>query len=583
VDLGELRELVAAATGEIPCDLVVRGVRLLNVHTGEVLPVDIGVKGGRVVQVAPDLPPGEREFAGQGLYAIPGFIDSHMHIESTLLTPASLAAAIVPHGTTCLLADPHEIANVAGPQGIRDFLGLLEGLPYRVFLQVPSRVPTAPGLETTGGYLDLPETEELLALPQSVALGELDPAKVLPPSAEHLAKVLYAQRAGRPTSGHAAGLTGPRLQAYAAAGLSDDHECVSFEELSERLRLGMTVLVREGSSERNLEELIAGVVREKLPTDGLCFCTDDKHPADILREGHLDWCVNRAIELGLSPWQAIRMASWNPARHFRLERDLGTIAPGSFADFLLCPTLAPVEPRYVFVGGRLVAAEGELLEAPSPPSPPPSSRGTVRLKRTPTKFDFLLPAAGEEVQVRVIELIPGQIVNRAGTATLQVAGGHAQPDLEGDVLPVACLERYGKTGNVALAFVRGFGLRRGAIASSVAHDHHNLLVVGTDPEDMLAAVKALVESQGGFVAVEGGEVRARLPLPWWGLLSARPLAEVVAGLEEVRAAARALGCPLPTPFMSLSFLGLPTVPELGLTDLGLVDVRAHRLVPVRLP
>ena len=581
--LEDLREIIAAAAGEGPCDLVVRDVRLLNVHTGEVLPVDIGVKGGRVARVAPGLPPGREEFAGRGLYAIPGFIDSHVHIESTLLTPAALAAAVVPRGTTALLADPHEIANVAGPQGVRDFLTLVKDLPYRVFLQVPSRVPTAPGLETTGGALTPEDTRELLSLPQAVALGELDPAKVLPPSEEHLAGVLYAQGLGKPASGHAAGLTGPELQAYAAAGLSDDHECVSFEELLERLRLGMTVLVREGSSERNLEELIAGVVREKLPADGLCFCTDDKHPADILREGHLDWCVNQAIELGLSPWQAVRMASWNPARHFRLERELGTIAPGRWADFLLTPKLSPVEPRYVFVGGRLVAADGELLEEVPPPSPPPSARHTVRLRRDLSRADFAFPAEGERVRVRVIELIPGQILNRAGSATLEVVEGHAQPDLEGDVLPVACLERYGKTGNVALAFVRGFGLRRGAIAGSVAHDHHNLMVVGTDPEDMLAAVEALVAAQGGFVAVEGGRVRALLPLPLWGLLSGRPLAEVAAGLEEVRAAARSLGCPLPAPFMSLSFLGLPTVPELGLTDLGLVDVRAHRLVPIRLP
>lgn len=583
MDLRELKALIAAAAGEAPFDLVVQNVRLLNVHTGELLPADIGIKRGRVARVAPALPRGLEEFRGRGLFAVPGFIDSHMHVESTLLTPAALAAAIVPRGTTALLADPHEIANVAGPQGVRDFLALAHGLPYRIYLQVPSRVPTAPDLETTGGALASEDVGELLALPQAVALGELDPAKVLPPSDRHLAEVLEARGLGKVTCGHAAGLSGAELSAYLAAGLADDHECVTYAELLERLRLGTTVLVREGSSERNLEELITGVIRDGLPTDSLCFCTDDKHPADILAEGHIDWCVNRAMELGLPPWQAVRMATLNPARHFHLEGELGAIVPGRWADFSLAPSLSPIEPRYVFVGGRLVAAEGELLEPSSPPSPPHSARGTVRLKRTLATSDFLLPAGEDEVRVSVIELVPGQIVNRAGVASLKVVEGHPVPDLEEDVLPIACVERYGKTGNVALAFVRGFGLKRGAIASSVAHDHHNLMVVGTSPEDMLAAVEALVEAQGGFVAVAEGKVLALLPLPLWGLMSDRPLPQVVAGLEEVRAAARGLGCPLPAPFMSLSFLGLPSVPELGLTDMGLVDVRGHRLINVRLP
>ena len=581
MDLNTEQELIATLLGAAPFDLVVRDVRLVNLFTGEVIRTDIGVKAGRVAALAPRLPAGKEEFAGRGFYALPGFIDAHVHIESTLLTPAALAAAIVPHGTTTLLADPHEIANVAGLQGVRDFLSLAQGLPYRIFLQVPSRVPTAPGLETTGGALGLPETRELLALPQAAALGELDPAKVIPPSPEHLAKVQEAHRLGKVACGHAAGLTGRELQAYAACGLADDHECVTYPELLERLRLGLAVLVREGSSERNLAALIAGVVRGKIPTDGLCFCTDDKHPADILREGHIDWCVNRAGELGLPPVEAIRMATLNPARHFRL-RDLGAIAPGRCADFLLSPKLAPIQPEYVFVGGRLVAAAGELLPQPEPPPAPESARDTVRLLRAPTREDFLFPACGEEVRVRVIALIPDQIVNRAETAVLKVEDGHALPDLEKDVLPIGCLERYGKNGSAALAFVRGFGLKRGAIAGSVAHDHHNLVVVGTDPIDMLAAVEALVRAQGGFVVVEGGEVQALLPLPLWGLMADRPVSEVSTGLEEVRAAARALGSQLAAPFMSLSFLGLPTVPELGLTDRGLVDVRARRVVSVLL-
>jgi len=321
-------------------------------------------------------------------------------------------------------------------------------------------------------------------------------------------------------------------------------------------------------------------VRENIDTHNLMFCTDDKHPLDILREGHIDWCVSRAIELGLSPLAAVRMATLNPARHFRLEGVLGAVAPGRQADFVLTPKLKPIEPVHVFVGGRHVAAEGELLSPPAPPAPPKAARHTVRLKRKLSREDFVLRAERDEVLVRVIELIPDQIVNRAGVAALSVYEGRAIPDLEEDVLPIACVERYGASGNVALAFVRGFGLRRGAIAGSVAHDHHNILVVGTNPEDMSTAVEALAGSQGGFVVVEGGKILALLPLPLWGLMSDQDLTTVNRELEKVREAARELGCPLATPFMALSFLSLPTVPELGLTDKGLVDVRAHRLIEV---
>jgi len=297
LNLENLTRILAAAQGRVPFDLVVHNVRLLNVHTGEVLSTDVGIKDGHVAVVRPGLKEGMKRFNGRGLYLLPGFIDAHVHIESTLLTPAALAEAIVPHGTTALLCDPMEIANVAGLAGVLEFLTLARGLPYRIFLQVPSRVPTAPGLETTGGTLGLPEVRELLSLPQALALGELDPAKVLSPSEEHLAKVLEARRLGKVACGHAAGLAGPDLSAYAAAGLADDHECVTYDELLARLRLGLAVMVREGSSERNLETLITGVVRENIDTHNLMFCTDDKHPLDILREGHIDWCVSRAIEL----------------------------------------------------------------------------------------------------------------------------------------------------------------------------------------------------------------------------------------------------------------------------------------------
>lgn len=582
-----LRDLIVrieAAYGNAPLDLLIEDVQLVNVHTGRIVRTNIGVKGGRVVTISPDPPalePGS-VFAGRGMYAIPGLIDAHCHIESTLLTPAALAVAILPQGTTTLLIDPMEIANVAGLEGLLAFMDGMESLPYRIFIEVSSRVPTAPGLETTGGVLGLAETERLLDHPRAVSLGELDPAKIEGLSAEHLSKILAAQRRGKIANGHAIGLAGAGLEAYATAGLSDDHECVTFEQLAARVELGMKVMIREGSSERNLDTLVSAVIEHGIDTRNLMFCTDDKHPSDIRREGHINYNVNRAIELGLDPIEAIRVATLNTAEHFRIDHLIGSITPGRYADLLLSPSLERVEPAVVFVAGRIVAEDGELTVPIPTPEYPEKLRRTVRLFRELSADDFRIPAEGEQRRVRVIELIPNQIVNRAGEATLAVVDGTLQPDLERDVLPLFCVERYGVNGNIGRALIHGFGLKRGTIAGSVAHDHHNIVAVGVDPEDILTAVEALVESQGGFVVVADGKVQALLPLPLCGLMSEEGMERVNEDLAGVRRAARALGCGLAAPFMTLSFVSLPTVPALGITDHGLVDVVEHRIVPIAL-
>ena len=579
-ELAGLKERIEAAQGKIPFDLLIRNVRLVNVYTRRIVPANIGVKGGRVVSIASDPPPLSpvEEFDGGGMYAIPGLIDAHCHIESTLLTPAALAESILPQGTTTLLIDPMEIANVAGLDGLLAFMDGMDSLPYRAFIEVSSRVPTAPGLETTGGVLGLSETEQLLDHPRAVSLGELDPSKIEELSAAHLAKIIAAQARGKIANGHAIGLSGNRLDAYAAAGLSDDHECVTYDDLAARLSRGMKVMIREGSSERNLETLVSGVIAHGDDTRNLMFCTDDKHPSDIRREGHINYNVNRAIELGLDPIAAIRIATLNTAEHFRIDHLIGAIAPGRYADLILSPSLNRIRPRYVFVGGRLVAAAGALTGPVSRIDYPDDLRHTVHLLREPSVDDFRIPAAGR--RARVIELIPDQIVNRAGEAEVAAEDGFLIPDRERDILPIVCVERYGKNGNIGRGLIRGFGLTRGAIAGSVAHDHHNIMVVGTDPEDMRVAVTALAESQGGFVVAAEGEVQALLPLPLCGLMSEAGTEQVEKLLTEVREAARALGCPLAAPFMTLSFVSLPTVPALGITDHGLIDVEKHRVVPL---
>jgi len=577
--LNELKSQISAAYGRKSLDLLVQDVRLVDVYSGQVVSTNIGIKAGRVVTISPEEPPVRPTavFEGDNMYAIPGLIDAHCHIESTLLTPAALSEVIVPQGTTTLLIDPMEIANVAGYEGLIAFMHGIDALPYRIFIEVSSRVPTAPGLETTGGVLGVEETESLLDHPRAVSLGELDPSKIDRLSEEHLAKIIAAHRRGKIANGHAIGLDGLALQAYATAGLSDDHECVTFAELRARVELGMTVMIREGSSERNLDVLVNGVVETGTETRNLIFCTDDKHTSDILHEGHISYNVNRAIELGIDPIQAIQMATLNTAQHFRIDHLIGSITPGRFADFILSPSMDKLQPKHVFVGGRLVAEEGRLLGDIPRIAYPDGLRRTVQLHHKLTDNDFTIAADSSTALVRVIELIPGQIVNNAIEATLTVKDGIVIPDVDQDVLPICCVERYGKNGNIGRGFIHGFSLKKGAIGGSVAHDHHNIVVVGADPHDMRVAVQTLVESQGGFVVVSGGVALSLLPLPLCGLMSEEEAEVVAEKLSSVRRAARSLGCTLETPFMALSFVSLPTVPELGITDHGLVDVKQHKI------
>jgi adenine deaminase len=353
---------------------------------------------------------------------------------------------------------------------------------------------------------------------------------------------------------------------------------VDYQEAGARLRLGMPVLVREGSTERNLELILNGVLSEGLDTRHLMFCTDDKHPDDIVREGHIDYMVNRAIAMGIPPIQAVQMATLNAAAHFRLDHQIGSLGIGRWADVILSDHLEQIVPSHVFFKGRLAAKDGQLIEAVQPGSYPGWFTRTVQVSRGKQAADFALPAAGPGANVRVIELYPDQIINRPGQAVLQVVRGNVVSDPGQDVLKLAVVERYGKNGNIGIAFVRGFGLQRGALASSVAHDHHNIIVVGVDEADMAACVRAVEAMQGGLALAAGGEVIGQLPLPLGGLMSAAPASEVIEDLQRISAAAHQLGCVLPAPFMTISFISLPTVPELGLTDLGLVDVRQHALI-----
>lgn len=577
--LVERKTLIETALGKQPLDLLINNIQVVNVYTGRIEPGAIGIQGGRIVTPYADGYDARKIIDGGGRFAMPGFFDTHVHIDSTLVTPENLSYLIVPHGTTTMLVDPMEISNVAGLKGFKALKNSRERLPYHIFWEVSSRVPTAPGLETTGGVLGLEEVREILRWPETVSLGELDPSKVLGMSDEHLLKVEAAQEMGKICNGHAVGRVGRELTAYACGGLSDDHECVGYAEALTRLQLGMAVLIREGSTERNLELILKGIVADGFYTSPhLMLCTDDKHPDEILEEGHIDFMVNRAIELGVPPVTAIQMATINAAKHFRIEHLVGSLTPGRWADIILADDLQCIVPGDVYVKGQHVAQNGQLIVTPPASDYPEWAYQTVKVSRGKQAVDFALTAEGDKANVWVIDLYPDQIINKRMQAELQVVNGAVMPDLSRDILKLAVVERHGKNGNIGITFVRGFGLQNGALASSVAHDHHNIIVAGTNDADMAACVQAIEEMQGGLAVASGGEVLGKLALPIAGLMSAAPVETIIESLSEINAIYKKLGGELPAPFMTISFIGLPTVPELGLTDKGLVDVLTHTLI-----
>ena len=567
-----LETLLVVARGEQPADLVLRGGTLVNVFTGELYETDVAIVDGRIAGLG-DGYIAARELDMRGRYLCPGFIDGHMHVESTMVTIPQFARAVVPRGTTTVVLDPHEIANVHGVAGIRYVLDSRRGMPLSVFVMLSSAVP-ATGMETAGAALDAAELVPLYAEDGVLGLAEMMnfPGVVSgdPPT---LDKIRTAQAAGLAIDGHAPGLSGPRLSAYVAAGVGSDHECTTMEEAREKLRLGMYLMIREASNAHNLAALLPVVTPQN--SRRCILVTDDRHPADLLGQGHIDNLIRMAIDLGLDPVLAIQMATLNPAEWFGLSRlGYGAIAPGYRADIVVVDDLRALSISHVFVGGQLVVRDGALVDLAPAPAPLQLPRSIqIAWDRFP---GFSIPATGE--YVRVIEAIPGQIVTKQDVSRATVRDGLAVADPGRDLLKLAVVERHGKNGNVGLGFVRGFGMRRGAIASSVAHDSHNVIVVGVDDDDMLAALKAVEALGGGQVVVDDGELLAHLPLPIAGLISDQPIEAVRDMVDELHGAFAQLGGKLEAPFMALSFLALPVIPSLKLTDQGLVDVERFEQV-----
>ena len=579
----EIKNTIETGLGMHVCDLKIENVKLVNVFSGEVYPTNIYIKNKRIVSIDPsaDLE-AKKVLDGNGQYALPGLIDAHMHFESTMLSPEALASVVVPQGTTTMCADLMEIANVAGEEGLRAMLQSMNRLPYRMLIEVSSRVPTAPGLETTGAVLGAEEVANIMEWEESVSLGELDPSKILFVKDEYIKKVADTLAKRKLVNGHAIGRLGQELNVYASSGISDDHECVNTNEMIERLKVGMKVFIREGSSERNVDELIQGVIEHELDTSNLMFCTDDKHAREIQVEGHINYNVSRAVELGLDPMKAIQIATVNSAKHFRMEDEIGSITPGRLADIILVEDWREVKPTVVIFEGNVVAENGNLLEECKVEEYPEWLKHTVTLKNpiTAESFAALSKKQDGSTKIHLIDMIPRQIINHHMLEEMQVKNGKIQVNIEKDILKLAVVERYGKNGNVGVGFVRGFELKKGALAYSMSHDHHNIVVVGTNDEDMALAVNEVARLNGGLSVTCGGKILNSMELPIGGLMSEKPAEEVMAQLDILNADAKALGCGMDAPFMSLSFISLPTVPDLGLTDLGLVDVLEHKLIPL---
>ncbi|REE28506.1 adenine deaminase [Methanothermobacter defluvii] len=535
---------------------MIRG-NILNVFTGDIYPAEIEVAGGRVRCV--------RSISGNfSVIILPGFIDAHLHIESSMLTPSSFAAAAIPHGTVSTISDPHEIANVMGVDGVRFMIDDAAATPMKFYFTAPSCVPATP-FETAGAEITAREIEELLRMDSVVALGEMmNFPGVIAGDDGVMAKIEAARDLNMPVDGHAPLLSGDELCTYIGAGISTDHECVSPEEVLEKRRLGMKIMAREGSSARNLRDLAAA---------GCDFLvSDDIHPADLL-EGHMDRILRRAVDYGIDPVSAVQMVTINPAEHYGLST--GAIAPGWDADFVVVDSLRDFNVKRVYIDGRPVAEEGRyLIKRRGGTRAPPRK---LEVPDFPVeRLDFR--AEGDEATVRVIDVLDGQLITEESVATLEVEDGAVQADTSSDILRVSVLDRYGR-GNISSGFVHGFGLQEGAIASTVAHDSHNLIVVGVDPELMKRAVDILKKAGGGLVAVAEDDHRV-LQLPVAGLMSDGDVFEVADGFENLNTFTEQLGSRLSAPFMTMSFLSLLVIPRLKIGDRGLFDVEKFEFVDV---
>lgn len=563
-----LSKLISVARGDTPADLLLKNAKIVNTLAGIIEEGNIAIVGDRIAGIG-NYTKARKIIDLKGAYVAPGLINGHTHIESSMLHPASYAQAVVTRGTTTVITDLHELANVTGVKGIQFATEWARKLPMDMFFMVPSCVP-ATDMETSGATITTSDVKKALKLPNVLGLGEvMNFPGVIAGDRQVISKIAAAKN--HVIDGHAPGVTAKQLNAYLAAGIRSDHESTSVEEGREKLRRGMYLMIREGSSAKNLAELLP-LVTDK--TYRRCiFVVDDRTCTELLHEGDIDSVVRKAIGLGLEPVRAVQLATINTAEYFRLY-DRGAIAPGYVANLIITADLSHLEAEMVFYKGQLVARNGELL---SPPVETARDDLTDTVHIKPFDTEALKLTTSEE-SFPVIEIVPEQIITKKRVEKVKKQDGYIVPDLERDILKLVVVERHRATGNIGRGLVKGFGLKQGALASSIAHDSHNIIAVGTNDYDIFVAIKEIERMRGGLAVCAYGKILASLPLPIAGLLSPEPLSTVANNFSNLEKIAASLGHLPPAPFSVLSFLALPVIPELRLTDKGLVDVLEFRLI-----
>ncbi len=567
-----LKKRILTARREIPADLVLKGGSVVNIFSTGIAKADVAICDGVIAGIGPEYH-GKEEVEVEGKWLVPGLIDGHIHVESSMLVPSELARALLIHGTTTIVSDPHEIANVHGIDGIRFMIHDSESIPFDIYFMAPSCVP-ATHLETAGANLKAEDLAVLKDEPRILGLAEvMNFPGVLFADEQVLEKIRSFE--GRVIDGHSPLLSGYDLQAYLSAGIGSDHECMKRSEALEKMESGMMIMIREGTSAKNLEDLLP-LVNER-NQDRFCFVSDDLHVEDIQSRGHLDFVLKKSVQLGLDPVAALRLATINPANYFGLK-NRGALAPGRQADIVVLNDLRAFEIDAVYKNGKVAVRKGELIDFPNTASDHriSLSKSMNMAEVTPESFAIKHPGG----KARVINLVPDQIVTVMSRESVRADNGFVQADTVSDILKIAVVERHKGTGNIGLGLVRGFGLKSGAIASSVAHDSHNIIVVGGNDIAICGAVQAVNRMGGGIAVFSENGLLASVPLEIAGLMSSKPLQTVAQQLEKAKLTARDLGCTSNDPFMALSFLALPVIPELKLTDRGLVDVNRFDFVPL---
>lgn len=568
-----MSDIINVARGLEKADLVIKNANIVNVLSEEIHKGDIAICDGVIAGIGENYS-GEKEIDINGAYVTPSFIDGHVHLESTMMLPKEFAKTVLPAGTTTVIIDPHEISNVLGLHGISFMHEAVKNLPMNIYTMLPSCVPATP-FETSGFDLNSYDLSLLIDKPWVLGIAEMmNFPGVLNRDKNVMAKLELAKSRGKRIDGHAPYLSGKDLCGYIASGVKSDHECTTPEEAIEKLRLGVYVMIREGTAAKDLDALIP--VLKTSNTRKCIFVTDDRHPADL--KEHINGMVRRVVEAGVDPIKAVQVASLNTAEYFGLK-DLGAIAPGYKADLLVLPDLKSFRPDIVLKDGKVVAQDGKLA-VEIPDSDAISTRNSVNV-RWITMDDFKIPAEGDGLKkVRALEVIPHQLITKSVLSDVKVVDGNAVSNVETDTLKICVIERHRATGNIGKGFVKGFNLKCGAIASTVAHDSHNMIVIGTNDFDMYTAAVALIKCQGGKVVVKDGEIISQLPLPIAGLMSDREFDFVVEKCDELNKASHSIGCELEDPFMTMGFLSLPVIPELKITDKGVFDTNKFDFVDI---